>query len=411
VASADILHVDLDAFYASVEQLLNPALRGKPIAVGAGVVLASSYEAKHYGVQSGMPTRQARSLCPQLVTVPGHFSEYQRLSDQVFDICGDLTPIVERISIDEAWLDVSGSTHLFGDSATMARALRKRVLDETGLPLSIGAARTKFLAKVASQVAKPDGLVVVEPDHEMEFLHPLPVRLVWGVGPVTQAKLAERGVHTIGELAQLKPQALERMLGDAAGKHLNALAWNRDPRGVERHRRSGSMGAQSALPRQAPTDELVSQTLMRLADRVGTRLRKKDRGGRTIAIRIRIPEQRAISRRRTLGSAISGSDAIHRVALELAHQAIKEEKIHEISLLGVSVSGLREGTALQLELALGQGESGAGSDEGVRRWELDRAIDQARERFGKEAVGHGGVVFGRQSVPDEFRELAEKKDD
>jgi len=406
VAQADILHVDLDAFYASVEQLLDPSLRGKPIAVGGGVVLASSYEAKRYGVQSGMPARQARLLCPRLIVVPGNFSEYQRLSDEVFAISEDYTPVVERISIDEAWLDVSGSVHLFGPPATMAAMLRTRVLDEVGLALSIGAARTKFLAKVASQVAKPDGLVVVEPEHELEFLHPLPVDLLWGVGPVTKAKLTERGISTVGQLAEVQPQALRRLLGDVAGDHLGDLAWNRDPRPVNRHRRAGSVGAQSALPRQAPSKELVSQTLRRLADRIGTRLRNKDKAGRTVAVRLRIPEQGSISRRRTLGSAIASSDTIFRVAEELAHNAIKEEDVAEITLLGISVSGLRDGVALQLQLPLGDG---VGSPTSVAAWELDKAIDAARKRFGRHAVDSGAAAFGRRSVPDDFRELAEKE--
>lgn len=406
MAQPDILHVDLDAFYASVEQLLDPSLRGKPVAVGTGVVLASSYEAKRYGVQSGMPGRHARLLCPRLISVPGHFSEYQRLSDEVFSICEDLTPLVERISIDEAWLDVSGSIHLFGSPRDMAETLRARVRTEIGLPVSIGAARTKFLAKVASQVAKPDGLVVVEPELEIEFLHPLPVVLLWGVGPVTKAKLADRGIHTVGELAAVQPEALRRFLGGAAGDHLNDLAWNRDPRAVDRHRRAGSVGAQSALPRQAPRRELVSQTLRGLADRIGTRLRRKDKAGRTITVRIRVPEKGSISRRRTLGSAIASSDAIHRVAHELANNAIKEESITEISLLGISVSGLRDGVALQLQLPVGDG---VGSEQSIAAWELDKAIDRARERFGKHAVDSGAAAFGRRSVPDDFRELAERE--
>ncbi len=406
MARADIMHVDLDAFYASVEQLLNPDLEGKPIAVGGGVVLASSYEAKRYGVQSGMPLRQARLLCPKIISVEGHFSEYQRLSDEVFAICEDFTPQVERISIDEAWLDVSGSVHLLGPSAEMAAHLQRRVRTETRLPLSIGVARTKFLAKVGSQVAKPDGLIVVQPDEETAFLHPLPVELLWGVGPATKAKLADRGIHTVGQLAAAHPSSLQRYLGEWAGEHLHDLAWNRDPRPVQRHRRAGSVGAQSALQRQAPTKAIVSQTLRRLADRIGTRLRDKDKAGRTVTVRVRKPDRSSISRRRTLGSAIAASDAIYRVALELAQQAIAEEALTEITLLGISISGLRDGVALQLELPPG---GGVGSSRAVAAWELDKAIDAARKRFGKHAVDTGAVAFGRRSVPDDFRELAERE--
>ncbi|HEX3971549.1 MAG TPA: DNA polymerase IV, partial [Stellaceae bacterium] len=251
---ATILHADLDAFYASVEQLLDPSLRGKPIAVGGGVVLAASYEAKAFGVQSGMSGWHARELCPALTFVSGHFSEYQRLGDAAIAILGDYTPLIERISIDEAFADVVGCTHLFGSPAEIAATVRRRVQAEIGLPISVGVARTKHLAKIASQVAKPDGLVVVDPAAEMDFLRDLPVELMWGVGPVTKAKLAEIGVRTIGQLAQTPGWSLERLIGSAAGKKLAALAWNRDPREIETQRRSRSAGAQSALGKK-PANE------------------------------------------------------------------------------------------------------------------------------------------------------------
>src|SRR6188474_2590085 len=220
--TATILHADLDAFYASVEQLLDPSLRGKPIAVGGGVVLAASYEAKAFGVYGGMPGRKARELCPQLVFVGGHFSEYQRLGDAAIEVLNDFTPLVERISIDEAFADVAGCTHLFGSPAEIAATVRRRVRAELGLPISIGVARTKHLAKIASQVAKPDGLVVVDPATELAFLHDLPVGLMWGVGPATKARLAEIGVLTIGQLAGTSPGALDRLLGRAASEKLGA---------------------------------------------------------------------------------------------------------------------------------------------------------------------------------------------
>src|SRR5712672_1073633 len=230
--TATILHADLDAFYASVEQLLDPSLRGRPIAVGGGVVLAASYEAKAFGVRGGMPGRQACELCPQLTFVSGHFREYQRLGDAAIKVIGDFTPLVERISIDEAFADVAGCTHLFGPPAEIARAIRERVRTELGLPISVGVARTKHLAKIASQVAKPDGLVVVDPDTELQFLHRLPVELMWGVGPATEVRLAKIGVTTIGQLAESSPAPVERLLGHAVGKKLTALAWNRDPRQI-----------------------------------------------------------------------------------------------------------------------------------------------------------------------------------
>jgi DNA polymerase IV len=241
-ATATILHADLDAFYASVEQMLDPALHGRPIAVGGGVVLAASYEAKAFGVRSGMAGRRARELCPQLIFVNGHFNDYQRLGDAAMQVMGDFTPLIERISIDEAFADVAGSIHLFGPPAEIAQKIRRRVRAELGLPISVGVARTKHLAKIASQVAKPDGLVVVDPDTELEFLHDLPVDLMWGVGPVTKARLAEIGVLTIGQLAQTPGGSLERLLGRAAGEKLAALAWNRDPREIKPRRRARSAG-------------------------------------------------------------------------------------------------------------------------------------------------------------------------
>src|SRR5512142_167816 len=249
-STATILHADLDAFYASVEQLLDPRLRGRPIAVGGGVVLAASYEARPFGVRSGMPGRRARQLCPELVFVAGHFAEYQRLGDAAIEILSDFTPDIERISIDEAFADVAGCTHLFGSPAAIAQTVRARVRAELGLPMSIGVARTKHLAKIASQVAKPDGLVIVDPETELDFLHELPVELMWGVGPATKARLARMGVATIGQLAACSPKSVEGLLGHAAGRKLTALAWNRDPRHVQPRRRAHSAGAQSALGRQ-----------------------------------------------------------------------------------------------------------------------------------------------------------------
>ncbi|MFZ2443926.1 MAG: hypothetical protein WAW51_16295, partial [Ilumatobacteraceae bacterium] len=263
-----ILHADLDAFYASVEQLLDPALRGRPIAVGGGVVLAASYEAKAHGVHGGMSGWRAKQLCPALVFVGGHFSEYQRLADQVMAILGDFTPFVQRISIDEAFLDVAGTVHLFGPPGAIAQQLRSRVRDEVGLPISVGAAATKHLAKIASQVAKPDGVVVVDPRHERDFLDPLPVGLVWGIGPVTQQRLADRGIRTIGQLAASPTDSLEQFLGRALGSKVGALAANRDHRKVQPNGRAGSVGAQSAFGRRDPTDELLRSVLGHLADRV-----------------------------------------------------------------------------------------------------------------------------------------------
>jgi DNA polymerase-4 len=411
-AGATILHADLDAFYASVEQLLDPSLQGKPIAVGGGVVLAASYEAKAYGVTGGMSGRRARELCPQLQFVGGRFSEYQRLGDQVIDILRDFTPLVERISIDEAFLDVAGSVHLFGSPRSMGAEIRRRVREEAGLPVSVGVARTKHLAKIASQVAKPDGMIVVAPERELDFLHPLPVELMWGVGPVTRARLAERGIRTIGELAATPGTSLQQLLGRAIGSKLGALAWNEDARSIETTHRAGSVGAQSAFGRKEKSEELIRTTLRHLADRVATRLRAKERAGRTVTVRVRFGDMRSITRSVTLPAAISATPTLAGVARSLVETALNdhpEETV--ISLLAISVSQLVYEPALQLELPyeLGDDEQRPGTTAGAARWALDRSVDAVRERFGRTSVGYASVSLGELGgVPDQFRELAEK---
>lgn len=411
--TATILHADIDAFYASAEQLLDPSLRGKPIAVGGGVVLAASYEAKAFGVQGGMPGRRARELCPQLRFVAGHFAEYQRLGDAVIDVVRDFTPRIERISIDEAFADVSGSVHLFGAPAEMAAAIRRRVRTEIGLPVSVGVARTKHLAKIASQVAKPDGLIVVEPETELEFLDDLPVSLMWGVGPVTKTRLAEIGVHTIGELAETPGRSLERILGRAVGAKLGALAWNRDPRDIEAHQRASSVGAQSALGKKPATGEVIGPTLRHLADRVATRLRAKGRAGRTVTARVRFADLRAVTRSVTLPAPISATVILAEVATDLVETALADHPGEGlISLLAITVSQLEEDAVLQLELPFELEDEARrpGTRKGAARWVLDRSVDRVRDRFGREAVGYGSVMLGESgSVPDTFRELAERK--
>lgn len=405
-----ILHADLDAFYASVEQLLDPSLRGKPIAVGGGVVLAASYEAKVHGVQGGMSGRRAQQLCPNLVFVKGHFSEYQRLADQVMAILGDFTPYVQRISIDEAFLDVSGTVHLFGPPAEIARQLRARVLDEVGLPISVGAAATKHLAKIASQVAKPNGLVVVDPLHEREFLDPLPVGLVWGIGPATQQRLADRGIRTIGELAASPTGSLEQFLGRALGSKVSALAANQDHRKVRASTRAGSVGAQSAFGRRHPTDELLRSVLGHLADRVASRLRAKQRAGRTVTVRVRFAGMKAVTRSRTTPAPVATTLTLTEIAVALACAALADHpEQREISLLAISVSKLVDQPVLQMELPVLPDEPArAGSPSGAARWAVDHSMDAVRRRFGKRAVAYAGVALSRMaSVPDEFRELAE----
>jgi DNA polymerase-4 len=409
--TATILHADLDAFYASVEQLLDPSLRGKPIAVGGGVVLAASYEAKAFGVAGGMSGRRARELCPQLIFVGGHFKEYQRLGDAAINVLNDFTPLVERISIDEAFADVAGCTHLFGSPAEIANTVRRRVRTELGLPISIGVARTKHLAKIASQVAKPDGLLIVDPETELNFLHDLSVEFMWGVGPATQARLAEQGIVTIGQLANMPGGSLRRVVGGAAGEKLAALAWNRDPREIKSHRRAQSAGAQSALGRQPAEARIFRPTLRHLADRIATRLRAKSRPGRTVTVRVRFADLRSVTRSITLDTPISATTSLAEIAEELVRTALADHPQERIiSLLGISVSHLERHWDVQLEFPLGLGDEKRrpGTKKGMARWLADRAIDKIRGRFGWDVVEYGSAMGLSRSVPDEFRELAEK---
>src|SRR5215510_9479485 len=367
-STATVLHADLDAFYASVEQLLDPRLRGKPIAVGGGVVLAASYEARAFGVRSGMPGRRARQLCPALVFVGGHFDEYQRLGEAAIAVLSDFTPSIERISIDEAFADVAGCTHLFGSPAEIARTVRARVRAELGLPLSIGVARTKRLAKI--------------------------------------------GVTTIGQLAESSPQSVERLLGLAAGRKLTALAWNRDPRQIQTRRRARSAGAQSALGRRPAIERVFKPTLHHLADRIGARLRAKSLAGRTITVRVRFADLRSVTRSLTLSAPISATRALAEVAEDLVRGVLKDHPDERtISLLAIAVSNLEAHAIVQLELPLGLADEGRrpGTKKGLARSRADRAIDAIRKRFGGNAVDYGSGSRGVRSVPDEFRRLAERE--
>ncbi len=409
---ATMLHADLDAFYASVEQLIDPTLRGRPIAVGGGVVLAASYQAKAFGVHAGMPGWRARQLCPDLAFVGGHFGEYQRLGDAVMEVLRDFTPLVERVSIDEAFLDVAGAVHLFGPPAHIASEIRRRVRAELGLPVSVGVATTKHLAKVASQVAKPDGVVVVEPGTERQFLGPLPVELLWGVGPVTAERLAATGIRTIGELATTSPSTLQRLLGQAVGSKLGSLATNVDPRRITTSRRPRSLGAQSALGRRVTTEGLLRAALGHLADRVATRLRANALAGRTITVRVRFTGLRSVTRSMTLPRATSTTLTLTELSVRLAEAALADHPAErEVTLLAVSVSNLVAEPALQLEMPLSVDTEAhhPGTPAGSARWAVDRAMDQVRARFGRGALGYAAVVFRDDGgVPDEFRELAER---
>jgi DNA polymerase-4 len=413
VEAATILHADLDAFYASVEQLLDPSLQGRPIAVGGGVVLAASYEARQYGVGAGMSGWRSRQLCPDLQFVGGHFHDYQRLADQVMAVLGDFTPLVERISIDEAFLDVAGAARLFGSPRDIALAIRRRVRSEIGLPVSVGAARTKHLAKIASQVAKPDSLIVVDPGRERAFLDPLPVALMWGVGPVTQDRLAAAGIRTIGDLAATDSPLLEHLLGPAVGAKLASLATNIDPRQIETGRRSASVGAQAALGARDATRQLVRATLAYLTDRVAGRLRAAGTAGRTVTVRVRFTGMRSVTRAVTAPVGISTTLTLTEMATELAQIALADHPDErQITLLAVSVSNLVAEPALQLELPLGLANDPdrAGSVSYAARWGVDRSVDAIRARFGRQAIGYATVALSEEGwVPESFRELAERR--
>lgn len=409
---ATVLHADLDAFYASVEQLLDPSLSGQPVAVGGSVVLAASYEARAFGVGAGMPGWRARQMCPMLRVVGGHFSEYRRLGDAVIDVLCSYTPLVERVSIDEAFLDVTGSTHLFGPPESIAADIRRRVRDELGLAVSVGAARTKHLAKIASQVAKPDGLVVVSPDQERAFLERLPVELIWGVGPATRQRLERAGIRTIGELAASSPEVLASLLGTAAAGKLSALASNVDPRRVTTSRRAVSVGAQASLGRRGATPELLRSTLSYLADRVAARLRAAGRAGRTVTVRVRFTGLRSVTRSRTLPNPVDSTLELTEVAVGLAATALADHPDErEITLLAVSAAQLVEPSSqLGLPFATagttrGPAAGGVGPGGGV-----DRAVDAIRERFGRGSIGYAAVSLSTaERVPEAFRELAERR--
>jgi DNA polymerase IV len=385
VSSAGILHADLDSFYASVEQRDNPSLLGRPVIVGPGVVLAASYEAKARGVYSGMGAARARHLCPDAAVVPCRFEAYTKASKAVFEIFEDTAPTVEALSIDEAFLDVRGMERFAGTPEQIAVRLRRRVRAEVGLPISVGVARTKFLAKVASAVSKPDGLLVVPPERELEFLHPLPVERLWGVGAITARKLHDAGLQTVGQVAEVSVRSLSELLGRAAGRHLHALANVRDPRRVERRRRRRSIGAQHALGRRSRTPEAVDAALVALVDRVTGRLRKAERVARTVVLRLRFDDFKRATRSHTLGEATDRTETIlaaARVLLGAAEPLIKERGI---TLVGVALTNLEDSRPGQLPL-----------DD--RTALLDSTLDELRERFGTEVITRA-VLLDRDERP------------
>ena len=381
---ATILHADADSFYASVEQRDDPTLRGRPVIVGAGVVLAASYEAKAYGVFTPMGGAQARRLCPHAVVVPPRMEAYSEASKAMFEVFNDTTPFVEGLSIDEAFLDVGGLRRIAGTPTEVAVRLRREVRDRVGIPVTVGVARTKFLAKVASGVAKPDGLLVVPPHGELDFLHPLPVERLWGVGPVTATKLHEHAITTVRQVAGLGEAGLVRILGRAAGRHIHALAHNRDPRPVQVGRRRHSMGTQRALGRGSRSAATLDADVVALADRLARRLRTAHRVCRTVTLRMRFDDFARATRSHTLAEATGDTEAILAVARGLLATALPIIRHRGITLIGLTLSNLANDDAIQLALPFDRSLPTA----------VDTALDRVRDRFGTAAVTRA-VLLGR----------------
>jgi DNA polymerase-4 len=381
---ATILHADADSFYASVEQRDDPSLRGRPVIVGGGVVLAASYEAKAYGIRTPMGETQARRLCPQAIVVRPRMEAYSEASTAMFAVFHDTTPLVEGLSIDEAFLDVGGLRRISGTPTEIAVHLREAVLERVGIRVTVGVARTKFLAKVASGVAKPDGLLVVPTDGELAWLHALPVERLWGVGPVTSRKLRERRITTVADVARLDEATLTRILGRGAGRHLHALAHNRDPRRVEVGRRRRSMGTQRALGRRARSPETLDVDLIALVDRLARRLRNAHRVCRTVTLRLRFDDLSRATRSHTLPEATADTVTLLHAGRVLLAVAMPEIERRGITLIGITFGNLFGDDAVQLALPF----DGASSEA------IDTTLDRVHERFGSAAVTRG-VLLGR----------------
>ena len=385
--SAEILHADLDSFYASVEQRDDPGLRGRPVIVGGGVVLAASYEAKAYGVRTAMGGAQARRLCPQAVVVPPRMAAYSQASDAVFEVFRDTSPLVEAISVDEAFIDVGGLRRVSGTPVEIAARLRSDVRARVGLPITVGIARTKFLAKVASQEAKPDGLLLVPPGRELAFLHPLPVRRLWGVGTVTADKLRAHGIDTVSDVAELSESMLASMVGGAMGRQLYALSRNIDRRRVTTGVRRRSVGAQRALGRAGNTMSAaeIDAVVIGLIDRIASRMRAAGRTGRTVTLRLRFNDFGRATRSHTLPWATCSTHALLGTARRLVAAAAPLIAERGLTLVGFAVSEIDRDGAEQLTLPFTTRAGPAA---------VDAAVDQVRRRYGKSALTRG-VLVGR----------------
>jgi DNA polymerase-4 len=386
VTEATILHADADSFYASVEQRDDPELRGKPVIVGAGVVLAASYEAKAYGIQTAMGGGLARRLCPSAIVVSPRMSAYAEASKALYRVFDDTTPLVEGLSIDEAFLDVRGMRRLAGSPVDIAVRLKREIRARVGLAVTVGVARTKFLAKVASGVGKPDGLLVVPPERELDFLHALPVERLWGVGAVTAEKLHRLGIETVGEVAALPEDALVSVVGRAAGRQLQALAHNRDQRRVQPRRRRGSIGSQCALGRRRRSTEEVDAVLLGLVERVTGRMRKAERVGRTVTLRLRFDDFSRATRSFTLHEPTAETRTVIDTARALFATATPMIERRGLTLVGIAVSNLQNAVPAQLVLPF----------DGPNGIALDLAVDEIRNRYGSASILRA-VLLGRSS--------------
>jgi DNA polymerase-4 len=384
-SEATILHADADSFFASVEQRDDPRLRGRPVIVGGGVVLAASYEAKACGIRTAMSGPRARRLCPQAIVVPPRMAAYTAASKALYAVFERTSPMVEGLSIDEAFLDVRGMLRIAGTPIEIAARLRRTVREQVGLPITVGVARTKFLAKVASGVAKPDGLLVVEPDRERAFLHALPIERVWGIGPATATKLHDRGITIVGELARLGEPTLIALLGRAAGRHIHALANLRDPRPVKPRRRRRSIGSQHALGRSSKTAEQIDAELIAIVDRVTRRLRAAHRVGRTVVLRMRFDDFSRATRSHTLRYATAQTPTFLAAARGLLTASRPLIAPRGLTLIGVAITNLEDDLPLQLCLPLDPDDSTL----------LDAALDEIRQRFGPDAITRA-VLLGRR---------------
>jgi DNA polymerase-4 len=382
--SGSILHADADAFFASVEQRDDPTLRGRPTIVGSGVVMAASYEARASGIHGGMSGWRARRLCPEAAVVPPRFSAYLEASRALFELFEETAPLVEGLSLEEAFLDVRGLERISGTPRQIAERLRRRARERVGLAVTVGVARTKVLAKMASRAAKPDGLLVIEHDREAAFLRPLPVEALWGVGTATAEKLHAHGIHTIGQLGRRDEAELALFLGAHWARHLRAIAHNRDPRPVRRGRRRRSIGTQSAFAGGGKSGSDLDALLVALVDRVTRRARAANRAGRTVTLRLRFGDFSRATSSRTLPCPTAGMGAILAAARTLLAAAKPAIERRGLTLLGITVANLSDHA--QLELPLEPRVDPA----------LDLAIDEIRERFGTDAIRRGSI---RPSAP------------